>query len=239
MPLLSPQVARWQASLPGILRVRPSRIPFVILGLVSIAVLFNYFIWSSSTTSIDILDTLGLYDNEKYDAHLYEWHKYPGAARAGDHQDANADTIAADAGDDKVDENRRLLVKKNSDDPGMDEIGQDHHQGGHLNYTESDGLVRGWNLVGRSKKKIGKRTTHPIEELIQQGQDRWQGLLSRQSKTLEEAVVEYHARYARLPPKGFDLWWKYCQENKVVIVDDVSFVVLLCPRYLLTPTHTV
>ncbi len=54
------------------------------------------------------------------------------------------------------------------------------------------------------------------------GQERWKGLLSRQSRSLESASREYVKRYGRLPPKGFDVWWKFCVENNVKIVDDVS-----------------
>lgn len=66
----------------------------------------------------------------------------------------------------------------------------------------------------------GKRSEHPIEHLMRVNKDRWQGLLRRQSKTLEDAVREYRRRYGRLPPRGFDRWWAYCQEHNVKIVDD-------------------
>ena len=79
-----------------------------------------------------------------------------------------------------------------------------------------DGLARGWQLVK------GKKTKHPIEVLIEQGQQRWKGLLARQSRTLEEAVNEYVRRYDRPPPRGFDVWWAYVKDNDVKIVDDVS-----------------
>lgn len=43
-----------------------------------------------------------------------------------------------------------------------------------------------------------------------------------QSKTLEEAVKNYRARYGRNPPKGFDAWYRWAKQNDVKILDDVS-----------------
>lgn len=47
---------------------------------------------------------------------------------------------------------------------------------------------------------------HPLFELIERGETKWQAKQKRQSKTLEEAVREYKRRHKRLPPKGFDHW---------------------------------
>jgi hypothetical protein len=207
MPLLNTKLARLQAAVPQFLRIRSSRLP--LLAVIAFLT-FTLYRYSSDPTNFNLLDILGLYaeDDDYYDPHLYEWHKYPGAARAGAHQEHE--------------DHAAVLGKKKVDGPGMDGIGQDHFQDGHVNYTEIDGLVRGWTLQGRSKKNIGKRLVHPIEELMAQGKTRWEDLLRRQSRTLEQAVREYKRRYGRLPPKGFDLWWAFCQENDVKIVDDVS-----------------
>jgi hypothetical protein len=104
----------------------------------------------------------------------------------------------------------------------MDEIGEDHFQNGVLNYTAQDGLARGWNMAGRSGKHIGKRTTHPIQDLMAENRKKWDNQLASQSRSLEDAVREYHTRYGRLPPKGFDDWYNFCVENNVKIIDDVS-----------------
>ncbi|EIN06948.1 hypothetical protein PUNSTDRAFT_104368 [Punctularia strigosozonata HHB-11173 SS5] len=45
-------------------------------------------------------------------------------------------------------------------------------------------------------------------------------MLKRQSRSLQEAVLEYKRRYGRLPPKGFDHWWDYVQANKVMLPDE-------------------
>jgi hypothetical protein len=44
----------------------------------------------------------------------------------------------------------------------------------------------------------------------------------RQSKTLQQAVAEYKKRYKLDPPLGFDAWFRFCQENDVKFIDDVS-----------------
>lgn len=33
-------------------------------------------------------------------------------------------------------------------------------------------------------------------------------------------MQEYKKRYSRPPPRGFDAWFRFCQEHKVKIVDD-------------------
>ncbi|KAH0612792.1 uncharacterized protein H6S33_009172 [Morchella sextelata] len=52
------------------------------------------------------------------------------------------------------------------------------------------------------------------------GQEEWNSMLSRQSKTLEEAVQEYHRRYSMAPPDGFDDWFNYAQSQNVVLIDE-------------------
>ncbi len=53
-------------------------------------------------------------------------------------------------------------------------------------------------------------TSHPIFQLIKDSRDAWQAKVSRQSKTLKEAVAEYKARNRGMaPPKGFDKWWNF------------------------------
>lgn len=47
---------------------------------------------------------------------------------------------------------------------------------------------------------------HPIFELIDRAEARWQAKLNRASRSLEEAVREYKRRYRREPPKGFGAW---------------------------------
>lgn len=61
---------------------------------------------------------------------------------------------------------------------------------------------------------------HPIPQLIALGEKRWEELLSRQSRTLGEAVREYQARYGRRPPRGFDKWWAFAVKHSLVLPDE-------------------
>jgi hypothetical protein len=49
--------------------------------------------------------------------------------------------------------------------------------------------------------------------------------VARQSKTLEAAVAEYVRRYDRAPPKGFDIWFNFAQENGAIIIDEYDQLV--------------
>jgi beta-1,2-xylosyltransferase len=48
--------------------------------------------------------------------------------------------------------------------------------------------------------------THPILGLLRDGETKWNDMLAKQSKTLEQAVEVYRERWGRQPPKGFDKW---------------------------------
>ncbi|GAA5858013.1 hypothetical protein JCM1840_001002 [Sporobolomyces johnsonii] len=61
---------------------------------------------------------------------------------------------------------------------------------------------------------------HPIAHLISRAEDEWEEMLRRQSQTLEQAVQEYQRRYKMKPPVGFDSWWRYAMQNRVVLVDE-------------------
>lgn len=75
---------------------------------------------------------------------------------------------------------------------------------------------------------------HPIPVLLGLGEKRWEELLARQSRTLEEAVQEYTRRYGRLPPKGFDAWWDYAMANNLVLPDEYDRINLdLAPFFAL------
>ncbi|KAG8870069.1 Glycosyltransferase Family 90 domain containing protein [Tulasnella sp. 331] len=61
---------------------------------------------------------------------------------------------------------------------------------------------------------------HPIFELLESAEKKWQEKLSRSSRTLRDAVTEYQRRYHRMPPKGFDKWWNFVVEHDVQLPDE-------------------
>ncbi|GAA5975453.1 hypothetical protein JCM11641_004268 [Rhodosporidiobolus odoratus] len=69
--------------------------------------------------------------------------------------------------------------------------------------------------------RLGPHTMrHPIYDLIANATKTWESKVARQSKTLEQAVKEYKRRFGRRPPKGFDDWFRFAQENDVVLIDE-------------------
>ncbi|ROV99518.1 hypothetical protein VMCG_06387 [Cytospora schulzeri] len=79
-------------------------------------------------------------------------------------------------------------------------------------------------------------TAHPVEILHQEAIQNFQELLSRQSKTIDEATEEYTERYGRSPPPGFTRWVKQALRQQSPIIDDFDTIVEnLEPFYQLYP----
>lgn len=101
---------------------------------------------------------------------------------------------------------------------------QHHHPQHHHLYSPTGHL-----LVSSSPY-----ASHPIPPLLSLGEKRWEELLSRQSRTLSEAVKEYRRRYGRAPPKGFDIWWDFAQMTELVLPDEYDRINLdLAPFFAL------
>lgn len=66
---------------------------------------------------------------------------------------------------------------------------------------------------------IKKGRPHPIPYLMKRAKKRWVQLQERQSKTFPEAVKEYHRRYGRAPPKGFDRWYAFARMHGVKMIE--------------------
>lgn len=88
------------------------------------------------------------------------------------------------------------------------------HVGRHSRVTGEKWLLSSFS---RSRPIVDE---HPIPLLMAEAEANFRSLLSRQSNTLKKAVLEYRSRYDRDPPKGFDEWWQFTQENNVKIIDD-------------------
>ncbi|KAK7409241.1 hypothetical protein QQX98_008551 [Neonectria punicea] len=62
--------------------------------------------------------------------------------------------------------------------------------------------------------------SHPIDKLIQDAEQTFNDLISKESKTIEEAAQAYRKRRGRHPPPGFDAWYKFAVDNDAVIIED-------------------
>ncbi|KAG8978212.1 capsule-associated protein CAP1, partial [Tulasnella sp. 427] len=79
--------------------------------------------------------------------------------------------------------------------------------------------------LGLSEPKTVEEVQHPIPKLMREAQVNFRSLITKQSKTLSAAVKEYRRRYKRDPPKGFDEWFAFAQENKAKIIDEYDSLV--------------
>jgi hypothetical protein len=88
----------------------------------------------------------------------------------------------------------------------------------------SEATSKRW-LLSSFSKSHPVINEHPIPKLMADAEKEFRNLLSRQSDTLKKAVVEYKRRYNRDPPKGFDEWWHFAQENNVKLIDEYDGLV--------------
>lgn len=65
---------------------------------------------------------------------------------------------------------------------------------------------------------------HPVSSLIQNAQQNFDHVQSRQSKTLAEAVQEYQRRYKMHPPPHFDKWFQFAQAKGVKLIDEFDSI---------------
>jgi hypothetical protein len=65
-----------------------------------------------------------------------------------------------------------------------------------------------------------KKIAHPIDELIGAAEKTFEDLLKKESHDLKSAAAEYRNRRGRHPPPGFDVWFKFAQDNGAVMVED-------------------
>ncbi|KAH7908545.1 glycosyltransferase family 90 protein [Hygrophoropsis aurantiaca] len=59
---------------------------------------------------------------------------------------------------------------------------------------------------------------------MEDAEEKYRNLLAKQSTSLSAAVDEYKKRYKRDPPRGFDSWWSFSQENNVKLVDEYDLL---------------
>lgn len=85
-------------------------------------------------------------------------------------------------------------------------------------------------------RPLKENAKYPVEYLSETAQSDFDNLLSRQSKTLDEAVNEYRKRYGIPPPPNFDKWFEFAQKNKVQLIDEFDTITdLMIPFWGIKP----
>lgn len=95
----------------------------------------------------------------------------------------------------------------------------------NTNFPDNSLISSASNLIpfGRSNGRPMLKE-HPIPKLMAEAEAKFRNILSRQSKSLEEAVAEYQRRYGRSPPQGFEDWWQFAKDNDVVMIDEYDSI---------------
>lgn len=90
----------------------------------------------------------------------------------------------------------------------------------------------------KANEPLGLTSTqnHPIDQLINNAKTEFDDVKARQSKTLEEAVVEYRKRYGIPPPPRFDRWYYFAKNRSVELIDEYDTIhEALTPFWALKP----
>ena len=67
-------------------------------------------------------------------------------------------------------------------------------------------------------------SSHPIWQLVKDAEQEFEKKLEGQSKSLEEAVVEYKRRYGIPPPPNFDKWYDFAKAKGVQLIDEYDSI---------------
>ncbi|CDR99892.1 related to capsular associated protein [Sporisorium scitamineum] len=68
--------------------------------------------------------------------------------------------------------------------------------------------------------KCAMKGTHRIACKVQHAAELAEQLVSRQSRTPQQAVLAYKRRYLRTPPRGFEAWVKLALQHNATIIDN-------------------
>jgi hypothetical protein len=74
------------------------------------------------------------------------------------------------------------------------------------------------------KPKPAPPGSHPMYHLINSAERELEETKARQSKTLEQAVVEYRRRYKIPPPPNFDKWFAFAKAKNVQLIDEFDMI---------------
>ena len=61
---------------------------------------------------------------------------------------------------------------------------------------------------------------HPIDLLIQAGEEDFDALLSKQTHDVASAAAAYRKRRGRHPPPGFEAWFEFAKDKGAIMVED-------------------
>jgi hypothetical protein len=75
-----------------------------------------------------------------------------------------------------------------------------------------------------TKPKPAPAGSHPIWNLVTNAERELEEVKARQSKTLEQAVIEYRKRYNIPPPPNFDKWFAFAQAKGVQLIDEFDMI---------------
>ena len=76
------------------------------------------------------------------------------------------------------------------------------------------------NSYSPGSEGTGPEDAHPIDRLIYDAQHQFAEIMSKETKSVEEAAQAYRKRRGRHPPPFFDKWFEFAQENNAIIVED-------------------
>ncbi len=85
-------------------------------------------------------------------------------------------------------------------------LGNPQHKAAGKKLAASEDTLPMHKFLSNGLLEVNPEGPHPIYQLIEFSEKKWEAKLQRASKTLSEAVIEYERRYQRLPPRGFDKW---------------------------------
>ncbi|KAJ5320797.1 hypothetical protein N7476_003799 [Penicillium atrosanguineum] len=78
---------------------------------------------------------------------------------------------------------------------------------------------------------------HPISILASDASQAFNETLTRQSKSLDEAVTEYRRRYSMPPPPHFDKWYEFAKQRNTILIDEYDTIYhSMLPLWGLSPS---
>lgn len=78
---------------------------------------------------------------------------------------------------------------------------------------------------------------HPVSILVSDASQAFNKTLTRQSKSLDEAVMEYRRRYNMPPPPHFDKWYEFAKQRDTMLIDEYDTIYhSLLPFWGLAPS---